>query len=102
MKKMHFVIAAIGLVFIFYSCSTSNKPSKAEAKKAIEQSFDMLKFDWLGPNRSYEGKVEILDLKGFEEGSVKTVILGMSPDIQGGDNEFCRYSGSPFRINQKR
>ncbi|MBK8953884.1 MAG: hypothetical protein IPM85_18265 [Chitinophagaceae bacterium] len=80
MRRIQGFIIALFLLLSFYSCSNSNKPTKTQAKKAIEQSFNMLKFEWLGPNRSYEGRVEVHDLKGFEEGVIKTVILGRSPD----------------------
>ena len=80
MKRIQGFNIFLILILSFYSCGNSNKPSKAQAKKAIEQSFDMSKIEWLGINRSYTGMVEVHELKGYEEGPIKTIILGRSPD----------------------
>lgn len=80
MKRIQGLIIVQILILSFCSCGNSNRPTKTQAKKAIEQSFNILKVEWLGPNRSYEGRVELLDLKGYKEGVVRIVSLGIAPD----------------------
>ena len=62
--KNNFAIIILFFALLFYTCNESKEPSKSQAEKAIKYAFEDSKIIWLGINRSYDGKVEIHDIKG--------------------------------------